>query len=117
MAVTRGHPALDQNLSSGTEFHALVETMRAHHHTMYDQWLSLAHELERDLRKADGGNPLLLGLDKRIAAARVVRPLRRAAGQNLEIARSIVASYNLFRQLFMGQQSAGRRARAFNVNG
>ena len=108
------HPALDLP-SSGSEMKALCDRMRRYHNTMYDAYLGFAHDLERCLRNAEGGNPWLMGLDKRMAARRVVRPLIKAAEEHRNIARGWMRSAHLFAELFQGAP-AGRHGAGHRID-
>lgn len=98
-----------------SEFHAIVELIRLHHHAEHDQLVVIAAELRRMLGKVSGAT-LAFGVDSKIAARRVTRHLSHAAGLNLAVAKAAIRSYDVYTELFTGKR-AGPRGKAFNVNG
>lgn len=103
-AVTKGIPALVTPYNT-SEFHAMVEGVRAHHWASHDQYVVVASELYRSLAKAQGTRGLL-GMDVRLAARRVTRHLAHAAGYEIAAAKAAVRSYTLFTELFLNKSSA-----------
>lgn len=97
-----------------SEFHAMVETVRGHHHAEYDQMLTIAAELRRMLGKVSGA-PALVGVDSKIAARRVTRHLARAAGMNLRVAQATIRSYQMYTELFTGRATTGHQ-KTFDPN-
>lgn len=85
-----------------TEFAAMVEQARAHHHSMYDQYHIIAVELRRGLGKVQGARGLL-GLDVKIAARRVTRHLAHAASLELETAKAVLRSFHVYQEHFLGK--------------
>lgn len=92
---------------SKSEFQAMAEAARAHHHAMHDQLHTIAAELRRDLGRLQGTGGLL-GLDVKIAAYRVTRHLVRAGQMEFEVAKAIVRSYYQFEELFLNKSPAAQ---------
>jgi hypothetical protein len=111
---TPTHPALDLP-TSGSELKRTAEAMRRYHNSMYDIFLGWAHDMERALRNAEGGNPWLLGMDKRLAARRVVRPIIKAAEEHRNIAKGWIRMERLFTELFQGAP-AGRHSSGHKID-
>lgn len=112
-AVAKGIPALVTPYNT-SEFHAMVEAVRAHHWASHDQYVVVASELYRSLAKAQGTRGLL-GMDVRIAARRVTRHLAHAAGYEIAAAKAAVRSYTLFTELFLNKSSAAPQ-RGFDLD-
>lgn len=98
---------------STSEFHAMVEQVRAHHNAAHDQYSTVAVELRRGLGKAQGV-PGLFGMDVKIAARRVTRHLAHAAGLEMATAKALIRSYEMYNELFLGRSAAKR---GFDING
>lgn len=90
-----------------SEFHAMVEAARALHHGLHDRFVVMAAELTVGLSKVEGRRGMM-GLDSKVAAQRVTRHLKHAAGYDLQAARAVVRSYQMFNELFLGKAPAAR---------
>lgn len=85
-----------------SDFQAMAEQARAHHHGMYDQYHVMAVELRRGLSRVQGARGLF-GVDVRIAARRVTRHLAHAAQLELETGRAVVRSFHVYQELFLNR--------------
>lgn len=85
-----------------SEFQAMIEAARAHHHSMYDQYHVIAVELRRGLGKVEGAKGLF-GIDVKIAARRVTRHLAHAASLELETAKAVLRSYHVYQELYLNR--------------
>lgn len=101
--------------SSTSEFHALVDGLRAHHNTLHGGMADIAASLRKPLADVIEGRKALLGMDARVTAYRIVRPLMDAAALNSEISRLVVVSYTRYVQYVVNTQKA-QKAR-FDING
>lgn len=99
-------PVLDLR-RAGSDVVAQAEEWRRWCHAMYDTMIGWAHDMEKALRRSEGGNPWLMGADKWAAAKRTVRPIKRAAERYRLIAGDWVIYKNHFAEHFQGQ-AAGR---------
>ena len=97
-----------------SEFHRLAEQARRHHHANHDAYVIIAHELYRSLSKVQGRS-WALGADSRYHAKQVTRHFIRAAGEELQAARCVVAAYRKFTELYTDTPAAAR-GRSFDVN-
>lgn len=111
--MSKGLPELITPYST-TEFHAMVEAARAHHHAMHDQLVIMSAELYRGLSKVQGARGLF-GVDVKIAARRVSKHLAHAAGMEMATAKAIVRSYTQYTELFLNKSNAAP-ATAFNLD-
>jgi hypothetical protein len=98
---------------STSEFQAMVEAVRAHHNAAHDQYSTVAAELRLGLHKVQGARGLF-GVDVRIAARRVTKPLVRCAGLETEVAKSLIRSLELYNELFLNKSPA--HSRGFDIN-
>jgi hypothetical protein len=87
---------------STTEFQAMAEAARQHHHAAYDQYHVMAVELRRGLSRVQGAKGLL-GIDVRIAARRVSRHITHAASLQLESGRAVIRSFHVYQEHFLGK--------------
>lgn len=100
--------------ASTSEFHALVDGLRAHHNTLHGGMADIAASLRKPLADVIEGRKVLLGMDARLAAYRIVRPLMDAAALNSEISRLVVVSYTRYTELVVNAPKATRAK--FDVN-
>ena len=98
-AAANGHSALILPTST-SEYHAMVNALRAHHSGMHGQASDIAANLRNilpDVIAARGGGKTgLIGLDNKLAAYKVVRPLMDAAALNQKLAKLYVVSYTRY---------------------
>ena len=96
---TGGHAALILP-SNTSEFQAMVDTMRAHHSAMHGQLVDIAAYLKGVLpdviAQRGGGRAAFLGVDNKIAARQIVKPLMDAAALNDFMGRLYVQSYQRY---------------------
>lgn len=107
MSAPKAIPGLITPYST-SEFQAMVESVRRHHNGGYDQYCAVAAELRSGLKKVHGA-PGLFGLDVALAARRVTKHLAVAAACELEAAKAVVRSYQMYQQLFLGRGKPGGR--------
>lgn len=112
MSDTPKLPTLDLR-RTGTEVVAQAEEWRRWNNAMYDALIAWAHDMEKALRRSEGGNPLYLGVDKWALARRTVRPIKRAAQRHRLVAGDWIIYKNLFSEHFAptsrGRHGSGHR--------
>lgn len=113
MAATSGIDGLVTPYTT-SEFHAITELIRKHHHAVHDQKVVVAAELRRMLGKVQGAT-LAFGVDSKIAARRVTRHIAHSGALDLAAAKATVRAFDLYVELFTGRR-AGPHGKTFNVN-
>lgn len=101
--------------ASTSELHALIDGLRAHHNTLHGGMADIAASLRKPLADVIEGKKGWLGMDAKLAAYRIVRPLMDAAALNGEISRLVVVSYTRYTELVVNAQKATRAK--FDING
>lgn len=116
--MATGHPALVVP-GSTTEYAAMVDALRAHHSAMHGQATDVAAALRGILPDIiagrGGGRRGLLGLDNKMVARLIVKPLMDAAALNQHSARLYVQSYKRYTEHVVNVNTAARGG--FNVDG
>lgn len=116
--MTTGHPQLVVPTST-SEYHAMVNSLRAHHRAMHGQASDVAAALKTILpdviRQRGGARTGLMGADAKLKTNRIIRPIMEIAALNDTIARLYVLSYNRYVDLVVNAKTTapGR----FNVDG
>lgn len=105
---------------NSTEFHALVQQMRSHHSALHggtaDVAAFLKSNLPAEIERRGGATRGLLGLDARMMARRVVKPLHEAAKLDEEIAKLWVVSWIRFQENVLNVKT-NRGSGGFNADG
>jgi hypothetical protein len=93
--------------STTSELNKECDKARAVLHSQHDELVTVAAEFYAALCKSKG-HPLLLGIDVKIKARRVVRHLIHAAEMQLESGRAVIACWTTFHTQILGAADAVR---------
>lgn len=114
-----GHPALILP-SNTSEFQSMIDAMRAHHSAMHGQLVDIASYLQGVLpdviAQRGGGRAGLLGIDNKIAARRIVKPLKDVAGLNDWTGRLFVQAYQRYQELVVNINTGSGPRPKFDAN-
>jgi hypothetical protein len=114
-----GHAALILP-SNTSEFQAMIDAMRAHHSAMHGQLVDIASYLKGVLPDViagrGGGRAGFLGIDNKIAARQIVKPLMDAAGLNDWQGRLYVQAYQRYQERVVNISSGSGPRPKFDAN-
>lgn len=110
------HPALDMgDIFTGTGLIAYLDNNRKHLVTGYDALQEMAAQLRAAIRNS--GNTRLPGMNQRVVARQITRPVQYAADLHLEAAKGLSTAGSRFRQYFLANETGGRGSgRTFDPN-
>jgi hypothetical protein len=92
------HPAQQMNkLMTGSGLLAYLEAVRRNELEAYDALMEAAQIVRVGIRRS-GGRGWALGLDVRLLARRITRPIEHAADLHMEAAKALATSALIFRQ-------------------
>jgi hypothetical protein len=78
---------------TGSGFHAYIEACRAFEMVQHDALHAAASILEHGIRKYAKGRKGMLGVDVKLAASKIVRPIRHAANMHAQAAKALSTSW------------------------
>jgi hypothetical protein len=92
-------PAQEQaDIYTGKGWLAYLERCRKHDMEAYDALHSAAAEIQASIRRAGGRAWWTMGVDARVLARRMTRPVRHAADLHLESAKSYKTAARIFKE-------------------
>jgi hypothetical protein len=100
------HPAQDMgDILTGTGFLAYLEKVRKNEMEAYDALMEAAHLLRVAIRRSSPGRAWAFGVDNRVIARKITRPIVYMADCHLEAAKAAGVSAAIFRGSLAGPTS------------